>query len=31
MDFDSDDEEVKGFGGSGFEVAARVTFDPESS
>ena len=29
--FDSDDEEeVKGFGGGGFEVSARVSFDPES-
>ena len=31
MDFDSDDEEVKGFGGGGLEVVARVSFDPHSS
>ena len=32
MDFDEDDdEEVKGFGGNGLEVVARVSFDPNSS
>ena len=30
MEFDSDEEEVKGFGGGGFEVSARVSFDPKS-
>ena len=30
MEFDSDEEEVKGFAGGGFEQTARVSFDPES-